>query len=67
MAIFWREYDTITLFYVDFYKKYGRTKEGKRTVNGMFYVRIQDESEGLLLYEKNCMFANEIRHNSSYT
>lgn len=41
-------YDTKLLFFVDFYKKYGRTNEGKRTVNGMFHIRIQDEGKDLL-------------------
>lgn len=41
------KYDTKPLFFVDFYKKYGRTKEGKRTINGMFYIRIQDEGKDL--------------------
>lgn len=42
------KYGTMPLFFVDFYKKYGRTMEGKRTVNGMFHIRIQDEGKDLL-------------------
>ena len=42
------KYGTTLLFFIDFYKKYGRTKDGKRTVNGMFHLRIQDEGKDLL-------------------
>lgn len=41
------KYDDKTLFYINFFRLYGRSPEGKKTINGMITVRRRNDAEEL--------------------
>ncbi len=59
------KYENDVLFFINFYRKYGRTKDGHKCLYGMFSVRIQNEGADLLKGEKRTLNVND-RLNADY-
>lgn len=53
------KYENEVLFFINFYQKYGKSKDGHKCIHGMFSVRVQNEGADLLKGERITLNVND--------